>query len=153
MQDKDSNQLELVLSEQLIREYLSLFTRYGFNYRTAKTIQDELAGNDITFEFINDILNLTIGVTYSPAIGRKPRMFIVMITDRQGQRLRLADYLAHHKRSELIPFLTDRGRDIDMRTFWSDFFKVLDVLFTNDLRGVIRGEKWEDIPFDWQENK
>jgi len=150
MQNAVSYQAELDHSKVLIRDYVPMLGKHGFEYEKTEVVQSALTGDSIQFTFFNKKTATSMRISYSPSLNNMRRLFVVTLK-RSGEReqLFLDQYLESHKRSDLLPYFMDGGRVLEMRVFWNGLFGDLDSLFSNELKEVIVGTKWEGTPFDW----
>jgi hypothetical protein len=151
MQKEENYQTELDASKEMIRDYMGMLAKYGFELDETKLSHSDLTGDSIIFGFVIIKIGIKMTISYNPTLNNVRRHFVVSLEKKgEKERLYLDQYLENKKRHDLLASFLDRGRVLEMRVFWNVFFEVLDALFSSDLKGVIEGKKWIGTPFDWQ---
>ena len=150
MKKEENYQAELDISREMIRDYSATLAEHGFEYKETHISHSDLTGDSIQFTFVTKKTGISMKINYNPSLNNMRRLFAAIIEKNgEKQRLYLDQYLKIHKRNDLLAFFMDRGRVLEMRAFWNGFFGVLESLFSNELKEVIEGRRWEGTPFDW----
>lgn len=144
---------ELELALELMQKHSSVLARFG--YKLAETFLEtsKLVSDSRVFVFQSDRAGRRIRMAYYTPAPKSARMFVVSIQKHDGQSFMLLDYLTKHRRDDLKARLMPAPPDVE--EFWRDYFAALDELFAADanLRAIIEGKAWEDVPFDWEDYK
>jgi len=150
MKNDENYQAELDVSKEMVRDYIGALAKHGFEYKEASFSHSDLTGNSVQFLFLAKKTSTSLKINYNPSLNNMRRLFVVTL-ERSGEkeRLYLDQYLKLHNRDDILLFLIDSGRVLEMRTFWDRFFGALESLFSNELKPVIDGTRWVGTPFDW----
>jgi hypothetical protein len=140
----------LELARELIKDYESVLSRRGYQYEKSEVRTSRITADSVDFFFRNDVTGGRIDISYTPASGNYPQFLNALITNSRGQHFTLGSWLQAHKRQDTIKRLIDVARTGDVRGYWDHFFALLDHLFDTDLKDIIEGRRWEEVPIDWQ---
>jgi hypothetical protein len=145
-------QAELQRALALMTMYLGVFARHGFKLVETAVVQAEDVADSIEFSFRNYDGGREFLLSYFPARDEDVRMFVASLTNESGDYFILDDYLSKHGRTDLEERLMDSRDNSDIEQFWARVFGALDELFSTDpnFQQILSGERWEDIPQDFQ---
>ena len=96
--------------------------------------------NILRLEYI--IPTSKIGLQFSLAISTGA-LLNVRIYNSSGQSFSLDDYLTKHKKTAIIEKLFADRRDL------TKSLNQIIAIFNGDMKGIVTGKQWEEIPFDW----
>lgn len=140
---------EIRIAVRTVESFRDRFSTFGLEYLGAQTEQSNLAGDSAVFLFRHVKSGVLLRLSVFPSIAAKKRSAVVILTNRRGQTLNVNDYLTVHKQEETrSEFVADRA-SADIGTFVEHVVNALLNLLAADLRTVLEGRHWEDIPIDW----
>jgi hypothetical protein len=111
--------------------------------RTLRVIEARAASSDWS-------KRMRVDITYHPPFGNRSRMLNATIKNPAGRYINFIAYLQAHKRRDLIDTLFAMAETATPDEYWDQFFAVLDQLFDTDMRDIVEGKRWEEVPIDWQ---
>jgi hypothetical protein len=143
-------QAELNTVPGLIKQYEPVLARHGFVYKGMYIETSKNLADNAVMTFANDKANRQIRLAYYPPFKDDPRGFVVAVVNTKTKKeFFLPHYLKAHDRSDLQDWLSTEERNPDLRVYWADFFSKLDQILDDELKDIVEGRDWEDIPFDF----
>lgn len=150
MTDSTGVPSELGLAKSLILNHLDVFAKHGLTYRKTTIEHSRLVGDSAVFQF-SDIGNgITVELGFLPCLRDRKASFSVFIVNARGQSLNVREYLRTHDRHDLLNQFTDQGQAVALDTFVTNFLRLIDSLFSTELKDILSGTRWEAVPFDWK---
>jgi|SRR5579884_142608 len=141
------------LVTKLVESHLHIFQKHGFNYEQSKIINFRASGNMLTMLFSNKITGMQIDLNFAHAANGFNGGFLLYIINIEGKRLNVGKYLLLHGLTKERLLFTYTENVPDFEKYCETFLSMLDQLLSGELKPIIDGKKWEDIPFDWGDYK
>lgn len=140
---------ELDLALKLMPQYEAIFIDRGYRLLDTFIERDKVLADGRVFVFQNDRAGRRIALTYYPP-KRATRSFALSVEKPDGPYFTLRNYLSKHKHDAIEDRLMPKAGEVE--DFWRDHFAALADLLATDsnLRAIIDGKTWEDVPIDWQ---
>ncbi|HZU30921.1 MAG TPA: hypothetical protein VFB79_07385 [Candidatus Angelobacter sp.] len=137
----------------LIKTNINIFEKRGFTYDRHAIHVTKTGMNVLQFYFHNVSTGMKLRLHYTyPPPGMNAGFFLY-IENPAGKDLDVEDYLRLHGfvKERLLFTYTDNVPDF--QKYCETFLSTLDHLFSTELKPILDGKKWEDIPFDWGDYK
>jgi hypothetical protein len=148
---------KVALVTKTLRDHMSSFADVGFVHDPKKAESSHSASSDITLTFTNPKTNFkiwlsfTAGKTSPESFAPFGKSFFTMaVINKDGKYLSVDDYLEKYKHKKELAEKFSNNSGLDFSKFCVAFFDVLDRLLTVELKNILNGTEWVDIPIDWQ---
>lgn len=136
MENVEKKFLEAVEIESKLAQGYTL----NFVKRSVVSLAEGEPPDVVDLEFV--IPNSKVRLQFSLAISRGSFLGL-RIYNKEGKFFSLNEYLGNHKRDDLMDKLFNHRRD------FPTVMNQMIALFNGDMKGIITGKRWEDIPRDW----
>jgi hypothetical protein len=140
---------ELDIAARAVESYRERFTKLGLEFLRVRTEQSQLAGDSAAFVFHHTRSGVRLTLSIFPSVAGKRRSAVVIITNQRGQTLNVNDYLTVHKQEKTRAEFTADRDSTDIVAFVERVVGALLILLTTDLKTIMEGSHWEEIPIDW----
>lgn len=132
--------------ERVFLDNLSKFEKHGYQYDGTELSKD---GSTLLIKFRNPSSGMSIRLTFFAATGGRNGGFTAFIVRRDQASLDVAQFLRNRNLRSALQHFFYRDESTDVSTFASAFVQTLDDLLENELKDVVEGRRWENVPVDW----
>jgi len=91
-----------------------------------------------------------IDVSYTTAQKGRQSSIVALIETDDGKRFSLNDWLSVHGKSDMIPFSANETPNLSEEAFIKQFCEAFEQIASHELKDILTGKTWEDVPMDWQ---
>lgn len=139
---------------ELVREaLLGLSTLKVMKYTLANEtkLESKLAGDSYDYDFRSSEGDREVNFHFSPFSERHGDLLGVIIESKpNGGHFALGDYLmARDRKTEAIEVRDSRRQSEDFSIWLNEKLKLIDGIFSNELRDILSGKTWEKVPMDF----
>jgi hypothetical protein len=148
---EDIKAIEIVTGK--IRVHLPAFERLGLVFERAFTAPSTLVNSSHWSVFRHKSGAARVSLSFSVIRHGKGGLFGTYIETPDQKRMAVRDYLRVHGLPEQESLFQCPGDIADFERYVDEFLAGQEDLFAGALRPFIEGEKWEDVPLDWEPYK
>lgn len=121
----------------------------GFIRNSIRTEYSKLLGESLVIDYKNIVTGVGISLFFKEKLKNYPDHFSVFVENKAGNNFILTSYLKKHKLEHYNYIFSLENESITFEVFIENFFEKLNHLLKTELKQVIEGERWEEVPFDW----
>jgi len=133
---------ELLMKDASLRSF-------GFSFASEKVEKSKVLHDAYVFTFLNKKVNRTLDFSIRNTASSNDSFLSVYIFNEKNESLSIEDYLSKHKLYQERDYFRLSTYPGDSSEKVTRFFGFIISIITNNIREIITGEKWENIPFDW----
>ncbi len=135
--------------ETCLRGRLAVLAPLGFAELASTLEPDELTGDMLIVPFANAKSSRRLELIFSSGKGSRGPAIATMVYGRQGERVAMHDWLRQHPDIQPLPTLSGGTPDALQRSL-DVYCDQLIAVLKGPFLDILRGERWESAPMDWQ---
>ena len=130
-------------------ENRGILSDHGFEFVSSERQQSKFVADFQMLGYHNRATGMHIMISFFPEWENQPSNIYPILTDHKGRKLPVEDFLKKHSRADLAGQLTRGGGCTDTFEFLHAAYSALRTIMSTELRGIVSGNEWETVLFDW----
>lgn len=131
-------------------EAFSFLRSFGFSLESTRIVESRLLGDSLLLVFSAKAGFRKIDITFYAGSSRAPASITIVVRNNRGRSFLLADFLKAEGKGDLASHFIAAGGETDLRPLISNAAKTFREICDDDLKPIIAGPGWKDVPFDWK---
>lgn len=129
---------------------LTLLGKLGFDTSIVETKHVDLVGKELHLTYKNLRGGRSIKITYGIAQLNLPNGITATVSNVDGSHFLVSSWLKANDMNDAITFFAPDDPDYNEGQFIEKFCRDFGMVCQNQLRKILIGDEWQDVPFDWK---